>query len=85
MINKINLINASIISHSHFYFFMRMLKIYSQQISSPVYNAVLTVVNFLYIRFSELFDLLMESLYSLTNVFSCSLSPSPWKPLFYYV
>lgn len=85
MINKIKLINASIISHSHFHFFMRMFKIYSQQISSPPYSAVLTAVNSLYIRFSELFGLLMESLYPLNNIFSFSLPPSPWKLPFYSV
>ena len=52
-----------------------MLKIYSQQISSPPYNAVLTAVNFLYIRFSELFGLLMQSLYSLTNIVFLTSQP----------
>ena len=69
MILTIALANTSILSHNyHFLFVVKTLKIYSL-CNFQVYDRVfLAVITMLYIRFTELANIITVSLYPSTNI-----------------
>ena len=85
MITTIKLLNTTITSDSlNFFFFWCWEHLRStQKISSMQNTVLLPTVTILYIRSSELFYFITESLYPLTNISPFLPLPQPREPPFY--